>query len=340
MSEKNSIQTCLIVGGGISGLTASTILEQHGRHVTVLDKGHGIGGRLATRRIEDKTFGTGVFDYGAQYCTARTQIFKDYIARWNEAEIIRPWSHGFWTENGRFKHTSIPQYTGITGMRSIAKYLARNLDVHIKTRIVSISWSERRWEVFTETGEIFQGDILALTPPVPQSLGLLQNSDVLIPADTRKRLEKISYHRCIAMLVLLKQPSKIPDPGGMWLSGEPLSWMADNHKKGISPHGFAVTIHAGPEFSRTNWDLPDQELAEKLLDSASQWLGTDIAHYQIHRWRYSQAIQGFEEPYAFFDDPGPCILFGDAFGGNRVEGAFLSGISAANHLISFMDSKN
>ena len=45
------LKSCLIIGGGISGLVAGTLLQSQGIKVTILDQGRGIGGRLATRRI-------------------------------------------------------------------------------------------------------------------------------------------------------------------------------------------------------------------------------------------------------------------------------------------------
>jgi predicted NAD/FAD-dependent oxidoreductase len=72
-----------------------------------------------------------------------------------------------------------------------------------------------------------------------------------------------------------------------------------------------------------------------MISEVAQWLGGDVARYQIHRWRYSQVIQGFGESFAALDKPGPLFLFGDAFGGNRVEGAFLSGYSAGSRMIDY-----
>ena len=50
---------CLIVGAGLAGLVATGSLQRRGFTVLVLDKGRGVGGRLATRSFEG-----GRFDYG------------------------------------------------------------------------------------------------------------------------------------------------------------------------------------------------------------------------------------------------------------------------------------
>ncbi len=56
--------SCVIIGAGVSGLIAARTLQASGVRVKVLDKGRGVGGRLATRRS-----GVGVFDHGAQFFT-------------------------------------------------------------------------------------------------------------------------------------------------------------------------------------------------------------------------------------------------------------------------------
>ena len=61
---------CLIVGAGIAGLVAARSLQSRGFSVLVLDKGRGVGGRLATRNFEG-----GRFDYGAQFSPFAIQHF-------------------------------------------------------------------------------------------------------------------------------------------------------------------------------------------------------------------------------------------------------------------------
>ena len=55
-----------IIGSGLSGLTLANHLKDE-FDVTVFEKSRGVGGRLATRRVD-----TYAFDHGAQYFTART----------------------------------------------------------------------------------------------------------------------------------------------------------------------------------------------------------------------------------------------------------------------------
>jgi renalase len=322
----------------LAGLVAATVLQQEGIQVTVLDKGRGIGGRLATRRIRDDAFGQGVFDYGAQYFTVRDPRFRTWVDQWLEVGVAAEWSPGFTTEDGVLHGVGKPRYRGVQGIRGIAKHLAEDLDVHTSTRVVEISWDRGGWTVRTEAGWLFRGSFLVLTPPVPQSLELIHASGVMLPSVVEDRLQAVAYESCLAVLALLRGPSQIPEPGGMWLSGKSIAWIGDNQQKGISPRGAAVTIHAGARFSRTHWETDEDIIAGQLLAAAGRWLGSEVAQYQVHRWRYSKPSTFYGESCLHLDEPGPWVLAGDALVAPRIEGAFLSGLSAAEAILSWLST--
>jgi predicted NAD/FAD-dependent oxidoreductase len=326
-------QSCLIIGGGISGLMAGTVLQRQGIHVTLLDKGRGIGGRLATRRISHPVTGEGVFDYGAQYFTVSHPLFQQWVDDWLQQGIVGEWSQQL-DEPGR------PCYRGSLSNRSIAKFLAQNLEVHTQARAVQITWESSQWLVRAENGASFQGDRLLITSPVPQTLALLNNSAIALPTDLKNRLEQITYHPCIAVLALLEKPAAIPEPGGLRLNDSSLAWIACNRQKGISPQANAATLHATPAFSQIHWETDNATTAKKLFEIASPWLGSSVVDYQVHRWRYSQPQTCFGEAYLGLREPGLFALAGDAFSttplgepSTHLEKAALSGLAAADYLL-------
>lgn len=327
-------KTCLIIGGGIAGLLAGTVLQRHGIRVTILDKGRGIGGRLATRRISHSSSGEGVFDYGAQFFTAHHPSFQQWVDQWLQQGLICEWA-GPWSE------TRKPCYRGVVSNRSIAQYLAKDLDTHTQTRAIRIWWETSYWSVQTEpNANLFQGDSLLITAPITQAIDLLDRSEIAIPADCRNRLADVSYQPCIAVLALLERASLLPKAGGLQLTHPSLAWIACNQKKGISPQGAAVTLHATPEFSHTHWSIDDQTIADKLCHIASPWLGSQVIEYYVHRWRYSQPKTYYKEPYLALKQPGLLMMAGDAFSSCQsaepsmnLEKAALSGLEAANYLL-------
>ena len=327
-------KTCLIIGGGMSGLIAGTVLQRHGMFVTVLDKGRGIGGRLATRRISHPSYGEGVFDYGAQFFAVSHPSFQTWVDQWLRQGLVSEWARSL-------SNTGKPCYCGIESNRSIAQYLAKDLDVYTKTRATRITWESSYWIVQTEEDDsLFQGNSLILTAPLPQIMDLLDQSGIVISLEIRNRLEGVIYHPCIAILALLERPSLIPEPGGLQLSDPSLKWIACNQKKGISPQGAAVTLHATPEFSHTHWSIDERTIADKLFHIASPWLGSTVVEYQVHRWRYSQPQTCYGDPYLALKKPGLLMMAGDAFSSSNsaepslnLEKAALSGLEAAKYLL-------
>lgn len=337
LGENSKISSCLVVGGGISGLVASQVLQRQGIDVTVLDKGRGIGGRLATRRISSPDSGQGIFDYGAQHFQVSTSKFKELVDTWMEIGLVKKWSDGFYTAEGHYQKSNKAFYCGRESNRSIGKYLAQDLDVRTQTRIVELQHNNSQWVVKSQQGDSFKGKNLLLTAPVPQSLELLNNSGIEMPLSLHHNLEQLTYHRCIAVLALLDRPSQIPEPGGLRLEGEPLAWIGCNHQKGISPEAYAVTIHASSEFSLANWEVEREIVGQKLIELAQHYLGAKVVSYQVHGWKFSQPSSSYGQTYAAFPKPGNLIFAGDAFSTQRnLEGAVLSGLAAAEYIISLL----
>ncbi|MGK7958497.1 MAG: NAD(P)/FAD-dependent oxidoreductase [Crocosphaera sp.] len=329
-----SVQSCLIIGGGISGLIAANILQNQGKTVTIIDKGRGIGGRLATRRIRHSQEITGVFDYGMQFFTVSDPLFQPWVDQWLLDGVISEWPH-------QLSDSETPCYRGKQSNRSLGQYLANNLDVHLQTRAIAISSDQSGWTVETETGKRFQADSLILTSPIPQSLTILENSSISLPSLIQSRLEEVTYYPCLTILALLKELSLIPEPGWLTPSDSPIAAIACNQKKGISPQGFALTLNCTPEFSESHWDVDDAIIAKKLFDVASHQLGSTVIDYQVHRWRYSRPKTVYGEAFLPLENPNLLVLAGDAFSETpaknihlTLEKAVLSGMKAADYIVT------
>jgi renalase len=320
----------VVVGAGISGLLAARELSAAGWRVVVLDKGRGVGGRMATRRV-----GGGTFDHGAQFFTVRGERFRRLVAGWLEEDVVEEWSRGFADADGRPNEDGYPRYRGSHGMTSVPKHLARGLDVRAGEQVAEVNLRDRGWEARTEDGSRVTGAALLLTAPVPQSLALFGDEAVL-PGEARLRLAEISYSPCLALMALLDGPTGVPEPGGVQFKGEPLDWIGDNRRKGIS-EAPAVTVHAGPEWSRAHFDADEARITASLLSFASERLRTDLSSRVVEtslaRWRYSWVTHSHPEPcFVAREDP-PLLFAGDAFGPSKVEGAALSGLAAADRLL-------
>ena len=328
----------LIVGAGLSGLAAARALADAGRRVLVLDKGRGVGGRLATRRVEVGET-TLHFDHGAQYFTARDPDFRAAVEAWQEADVADIWADDFPATGDRAgkAHAHYPRYRGTDGMAGIAKHLAAGLEVESGVRVVKLTPEANGWLVECDTGERFHAADLILTPPVPQSLALLSDSGLTLDDELLAGLRKVEFAPCLSVMVTLDGPSAVPAPGGVFAGPEPVSWVADNTQKGLSPVGHsAVTVHAGPEISRAHYKSDEADVTAALLDATRGYLGAaSVVTTKLHRWLYSLPTVVYPARHAeWVGSPAGRVIFaGDAFEGPRIEGAYLSGRSAAAALL-------
>jgi predicted NAD/FAD-dependent oxidoreductase len=324
----------LIVGAGAAGLSAARQLQASGAQVLVLEKERAVGGRLATEQI-----GNGFADVGAQFFTVRTADFRAAVEKWLEKGLVYEWSRG-WSDGSLSVATDDrhPRYAATDGFSALAEYLAAGLDVRLNVHIVAIQLEDDGWMAMDQAGQQYHAPAVLLTPPVPESLALLKTGRVQLAATDRWALEQIDYTPTLCGLFLVEGQINLPEPGAMQRPTAPLSWIADNRRKGISPGARVITVHANDDLSRVFWDVdPLKALAtlrmdlELFLDEAAV-----IRQEQLKRWRYAKPATIHPERYLLAQSLPLLIFAGDAFGGPRIEGAVLSGWAAAGYLQKFL----
>jgi predicted NAD/FAD-dependent oxidoreductase len=307
----------LIVGAGVTGLTAARALVAAGREVLVLDKGFNPGGRMATRRL-----GEASLDHGTTFLTAAGGKFTEAIGTWADAGAAAPWQG---IELGQ------THWRGLPDMRGLAGHLARDLPVRTRTRLVSVGPAGNGWSAVSEEGGVVAAGAVLMTPPVPQALELLNAGGTELDPGLGAKLSRLDYAMCLTVLAVLDDPAHLPDPGLLEPAAGPIARLVDEQAKGNSPVP-AVTIHATPEFSRERWDQDSDEWAAALVAAADPWLGSSVKEYQVHRWKFSRPVRIWPEPCLVAVARPPLVLAGDAFGGPDVPGAYRSGLAAAEVL--------
>lgn len=317
----------LIIGAGLAGLSAANDLQQAGHSVLVVDKGRGLGGRLAGRRI-----GAATFDHGAQFFTARESRFKAAVEGWIKAGVAEEWYSSYPGQpNGH------PRYRGVPTMTAVAKYLATDIHVIRTTRVDSISQQGDGWLAELDNGETINAKAMLITSPVPQTIDLLATGKITVPTDKQARLNRIQYESCIAVMAILDGPTAIESPGAIALEDGPIAWITDNLQKGVSKIP-AVTIHASGDFSAEHLSHDRMEIGQRLIDAAGVYLGgAKVTEYQVHGWRYSKPTIVDNAPCILLSeatDLPPLAVAGDAFAGPRCEGAVQSGWAAAKALMN------
>jgi renalase len=224
-------------------------------------------------------------------------------------------------------------------MNTIAKYLASTADIETDVTVCSLQETDGGHVAVTaDDGRSWTAPVVLTSAPVPQSLALIDAGGFHIGTDDRVALDAITYARCLAMMLLLDGPSAVPEPGGVQLRVEDdpmFSFVADNFAKGISDLT-TLTLHVHDQPSVDLWDLDRQETASVLINAAQLWIeSAHIIDQHLHGWKYARPLVGHPDPFLLATSAGGGSLgfIGDAFGGAKVEGAALSGLRVAEHLL-------
>jgi len=325
-----------VIGAGISGLFAARTLLDHGVDVTVFDKGRGVGGRMSTRSIGDRAAGY-TFDHGAQYFTARDSRFQRYVESWVEQGVVAKWPDAklgtdqkiVVIKNGAIQSESQSdvRYVGVPGMNAICKHLSIGINVKTKTEVSKINSTDSGVELFCSS-QVSLGhfDRVIVSAPAAQSATLLASFPELAAEVSKTRMTP-----CWAVMVAFDSP--ITDQwSGTFLHDSFLSWAARNSTKpGRNQNAEHVTIHANPDWTVQHWDDNPADVAAMMLSEF--WTVTGISplphtHLNSHRWKYAIPVEPSDSQF-FADESSTVIACGDWASGSRVEGAFISGMSAA-----------
>ena len=330
-SDSETKRDVVVVGGGLAGRSAASQVQAAGLSVAVLDKGRSPGGRLATRRL-----GSARADHGAQFFTVRTQTFAELVSEWQKDGLVQVWSRG-WSDGSLSEapEDGHPRYICLDGMNGLAKRLAKGIDVHVEARSTAVSQEGDGWIVQVGDDAVWRARAVLLTPPVPQSLALVDMGHTTLHPRDRKALERIRYAPCVTGLFVVEGGGvMLPEPGAVQRPRATVSWIADNRRKGISPDGLAVTVQAAPGFSRKLWTMSDEDALNAVRTGLMPHLGPEsrIVEEQLKKWHYAEPEVLHPTRYLLATDLPPLAFAGDAFAGPRIEGAVLSGFAAGEAL--------
>jgi|GEM_PF-1681674 len=291
-----------IIGAGLSGLHLGQLLKKNPAKTIILEKSPGLGGRVATRRIE----GLG-FDHGCPLIQDWPDI-KSFLNHYLPDSVLKKEQDDFYL-------------TG--GMNQLGKAMAQDLTVHRNVRVSYLKREDHKWIVMTDEGPIFQSEKVVLTAPLPQALELLINSDIKL--NDENRLRSIQYSKGIMGLFIAKDlPSLFKK---IHPEGHELFFMK---KRNLHPDGLVFMSNAN--LSEEYFAQNDFEVLPIIINKIQESLGTALSYssYQIKRWRYVKPLKSLQSPY--LEVAPNLFLIGDSFLYPDIRGSFLSAEALAKVL--------
>ena len=317
-----------IIGAGLSGLTAAINLDRTA-DITLFEKSRGAGGRICTRYVDSYNF-----DHGAQFFTARSAEFKQFLKPLIKSGVIDNWK-ARWIEvkdnriiNRQQWNDDLPRYVGVPSMSSIGKYLSKNLNIKLNTE-VSIEKSPKGWNIIGYDGEVFDHyDWVISAIPAEQSLKLLP--DYFSHYDALKQKKMFG---CYSLMLGFNEALDL-DWDAAQLTGTDLSWIAVNSSKPGRPDDYSLLVHSTNDWAEEHLDDDMDAVKEYLCSQLAKIIGQNVysaQHIDLHRWRYAN-ISKQDQNILFIDSESKLAACGDWCQKGRIEEAFRSGFDLAKEM--------
>jgi predicted NAD/FAD-dependent oxidoreductase len=311
----------VVIGAGMTGVTCARALSDAGRRVVVLDKGRGIGGRMATRRVTLES-AEAQFDHGAQYISASTPEFASMLDE-------LPDSASRW-EDGAER----PHHVDLPGMSGLPRAIADGIDVRQGVDVTALTKRANGWRITTGAEDLVAARVV-LTIPAPQIPALIGTDHPMAAP-----LDSVTLDPCLTLMAAF--PCGAPRPFVSRVQPEALlTWIAeDSTKPRRAQHVTTWVAQAGRDWSMQHIEQAHDDIAALLLPHLCAEIGadpSDAVYSSAHRWRFAHVATALNLPF-LGNDAGDLYLGGDWCLGPRVEAAWQSGTAIAADVLERHDA--
>ena len=318
-----------VIGAGIAGLTLARELTPLAG-VEVFEKSHGYGGRMATRQA-----GLYQFDHGAQFFSAKSEAFAEflqphiergYVARW-DANFVEIDAGSIVSRRGWADGPA--HYVATPRMSTLAKQMAAGLDIRLATRVTRLVGNAAGWQLFDQQQAVLGNyDWVVAAIPAPQAAELLPASSLLRPSIEQKHMLG-----CYSLMLGFRQ--KLPlDWQVAFVSGADISWISNDSSKPSRPDYYSLLVHSTNLWAENNIDAGDEWVTTYLCEELARVIDRDISHADhvaLHRWRYANIGKQAGEDF-LIDCDSRLAAAGDWCIHGRIESAYLSALRLAQRL--------
>lgn len=315
----------VIIGAGMAGLSAANALAQGGQSAVIFDKGRGIGGRVATRRVT-LADGTGLqFDHGAQFATAKGAAFAAALGALQTAGMAAQWHTG--GTDARMQIIGAPAMSALA--RGVAQMAGQGLEIVQNAAVTAVQQDGALWHIAFADGSSVQAARVILTVPAPQLAALLVADHSAVRAAASVQMQP-----SLTLMAATRAPAPFISARD---NAQDLAWIAqDSSKSGRAARDITTWVaQASVSFSLQHLEKTPDEICALMLPMLGARLGLgagDFIYAATHRWRYARADTPLGSP--FLNGAEGLYIGGDWCLGPRIEAAWDSGAAMAADILA------
>ena len=324
------INKIAVIGAGLAGTTFASMMKEN-FDVKIFEKSKNVGGRMSTRK--ETPF---YFDHGAQFFKIDTIDFKNFLSDLFSQEKIKPWNlrlayfEGNYLNKIKLIANRDKFFVGVPNMDSIIKYLSKNCNVILNTKIERIVRKNGKWNLYDQNKKSYGlYDWVILSLPAQQSLELISNKISFYPL-----IEKIKMKGCFSLMVGMNKSVNLKYDAAL-IEKEDIAWFAINNSKPGRINKNCLVINSSYEYASKNMNTSKEKVLKHLLRKSCKFLNYDLLKsniIKIHQWKYVEAECAPVENF-FIDHKEKIAVCGDWFINSRVEGAFISANELSKEII-------
>ena len=304
----------LVIGSGISGLTAGLEAKKHFSNVLIIDKGFHTGGRICSKNLKNC-----YFNHGAPFIN-RSKIKKSFSF------------YNLLYRNNSISKTVIrdihnkPQlvyYTNPT-MRMFFEELKNKISIKQKVKALNIFRDGNFYVVICNDNNTIVSKKVILSVPAPQAADLIKD----IEPKMSQEINKIKFSKCLTVLLSFDRKVILPTFSFFEDGTGDLSSLFYNVNFNNNPN-YSLVVRMSNKWSEFNFEYSNEQIINKCLlelyEKNAHLKNYNINKTYCHKWRYSQVLNSLAPSIATVNKTKSFGVAGDWTIGPTVEDAFISG---------------
>ena len=305
----------LIIGSGISGLSAALEAKKYFKDVLIIDKGYHAGGRICSKKINGFCF-----NHGAPYISQSNQRFNLGFSNFiNKIDEVVPFKVSF------NKKTNDSVLLVNPNMRSLFNKHLGKLNINQKTKVLYIIKKVNYYQIKCDNDRIYESKKIIVTAPAPQTADLIKD----VFPEMLQYLDRTNFSQCITILLGINQSFDLPlnsffydEIGGI------CSLLNENHNNKYLKNS-SLVIRMSYKWSQFHFNKTNDEIINHCLSIISKKFNiikkNNIVSTFCHKWRYSQVTKSLPSNASIVNKEKNLGVAGDWTLGPTIEDAYNSG---------------